>query len=246
MKKREDLKILLLQIREDVNVKAEELQSFADYAGLETNQIQTHDVFKTPNFDKSILNGFDALFVGGASEASVLEPDKYTFVESIKNLMNDTIEMNFPVFASCFGFQAAILAFGGEIIRDKENFEMGTYPMTLTGETELDPVFNNIPNHFMGISVHQEKAIKVPSHCELLAYTQDCMHAFRYEHKNFWAFQFHPELDKPRLTERLNAYKEKYTEDIAHFNKVISTLEETPHANQLVGNFTKYLLTIIK
>jgi len=243
MKKREDLKILLMQIREDDKVKEEELTSFADHAGIHKSQIKIHDVFKNPQFGASILNGFDALFVGGASEASVLEPKKYLFVESLKDLLVHAVKIDLPVFASCFGFQIAVLAFGGKIIRDTENFEMGTYPMTLTEHAQLDPVFNNIPNYFHAISVHQEKAIDLPEHCLLMAYTKDCIHSFRYEGKNFWAFQFHPELDRPRLTERLNAYKDKYTEDIDHFNSIIDHLADTPNANKLVSNFIDYILS---
>lgn len=245
MKSREELKVLLIQIREDSIVKQEELSSFARYAWLQESQISVHDVFSQPYFTSDILSGFDALFVGGASEASVSEPEKYPFVESIKDILNYAAHNNFPTFASCFGFQAAVLAFGGRILKDEQDFEMGTYPMTLTADAELDPIFKNTPNHFMGISVHQEKATELPQSCKLLAYTQHCSHAFRYQDKNFWAFQFHPELDRPCLTERLGAYRDKYTDDIEHFNNVIDSLEDTPYANKLVGNFVDYILTLL-
>ena len=61
---RKDLKILLLQIRDDANVRKEELESFAKYSELDLAQID-------------VLNGYHALYVGGASEANVLEPQKY-------------------------------------------------------------------------------------------------------------------------------------------------------------------------
>lgn len=243
MKSREELKFLLVQIREDPAVKREELASFARYGKVAIQQIHVLDVFKEPHFDISVTDGFDALFVGGASEASVSEPQKYPFVESIKKLMLHVVEQNIPTFASCFGFQAAILAFGGEIFKDAKDFEMGTYPMTLTSNASFDPLFKAIPNHFMAISVHQEKAIELPEGCELLAYTEACIHAFRYQKQDFWAFQFHPELDNPCLTERLGAYRDKYTEDAGHFDQVIASLVDTPYSNQLVGNFVDYILS---
>ena len=129
---RTELKILLLQIRDQSRVRIEEYESFISYSGLAPYQIDILNAFDTPAFDSSILNGYDALFVGGASEASVLEPDKYPFVESGIQLLQFCIEHRIPVFASCFGFQLAVLALGGDIIRDKKNYEMGTIPIQLS------------------------------------------------------------------------------------------------------------------
>lgn len=238
-----DLKILLLQIREDQSVKQEELESFARYACLEIEQFKTFNVFDQPNFGKEILDGVDALIVGGASEASVLEPEKYPFVESIQKLLNETIKTSLPVFASCFGFQAAVLALGGEILRDRSNFEMGTYPIKLTDTSKLDPIYKKIPNLFQAVSVHQEKAVQLPSNCDLLAFTDECCHSFRVKDKPFWAFQFHPELDKECLIERLGIYQKKYTEDANHFQDIIDSLKDTPHSNSLVKHFIDYIVS---
>jgi GMP synthase (glutamine-hydrolysing) len=235
------LKLLLIQIREDSVVKQEELESFAKYSDLNINQIDTIDVFKDPYF-KVDLNLYDGVFVGGASEASVSEPIKYPFVESIKKLMLECIKIDKPMFASCFGFQAAVLALKGIIIKDTQDFEMGTYPISLTEMAFDDPVFKNIHDQFFAVSVHQEKATSLPDNCQLLAYTEACCHAFKVKDKSFWAFQFHPELDKECLTQRLGIYKDKYTEDREHFEEIIANIQETPESNQLVKNFVDNVL----
>ena len=85
---RKDLKILLLQIRDDANVRKEELESFAKYSKLELNQFTVLKVFDVPKFNNDVLDGFDALYVGGASEANVLEPEKYEFVNDCISLIN--------------------------------------------------------------------------------------------------------------------------------------------------------------
>jgi len=179
--------------------------------------------------------------VGGASEASVLEIEKYPFVSSIINAMTYAIDKEIPVFASCFGFQTAILALGGKITRDTENFEMGTYPLSIDVGAHNDPILKNIPDQFIAVSVHQEKAIELPVNCQRLIYTDQCLHSFKVIGKPFWAFQFHPELDATCLTERLTAYKEKYTENTEHLTKVIESIRPTPFANKIVSNFTTYL-----
>ena len=123
---RKDLKILLLQIRDNQNVRNEEHQSFANFSKLELHQIEILNVFDTPSFKTSLLDNFDALYVGGASEANVLEPDKYPFVKNCIELLRYAAEISKPTFASCFGFQLAVLAFGGVILNKDKGYEMGT------------------------------------------------------------------------------------------------------------------------
>lgn len=243
MRCRTKLKILLLQIRENEEIIAEEQFSFARFAGIDQNQFKILNVFQNPNFGTEVLKGVDALFVGGASEASVSEPEKYPFVDSIKELLNHCVNINLPVFASCFGFQAAVLAFGGIITKDTNDFEMGTYPIQLTTEALKDPIYKNTPSGFQAVSVHQEKATELPANCELHGFTLACCHSFKVKDKPFWAFQFHPELDRECLTVRLKAYQDQYTNGDDHFNQVIASLQDVDHANNLVRNFVDYLIT---
>jgi GMP synthase (glutamine-hydrolysing) len=239
---RTELKILLLQIRDQSRVRTEEYESFISYSGLAPYQIDILNVFDTPVFDSGVLNGYDALFVGGASEASVLEPDKYPFVESGIRLLQFCVEHNVPVFASCFGFQLAVLALGGKIIRDKQGYEMGTIPIQLTELANDDPVFADISDGFHAVSVHKERAVTLPDNCELLAYTDACAHAFRVKNSPFWAFQFHPEVDQATLIERLTFFKSEYTNGDDHLDKVLAAAVETPESNSLVRKFVDGVL----
>lgn len=235
--KRSELKVLLLQIRKDHAVRAEEHSSFARYARLDLAQIEILNVFDTPDFDFSIAAQYDAIFVGGASEASVLEEAKYPFVPHSIKFLKHLIKIQKPVFASCFGYQLAVLALGGSIIRDTENFEMGTYQISLTDKASEDQLMSGIANKFWMVSCHQEKALSLPDSCELLGYTEDSTHLFKVKKAPFWAFQFHPELDLECLTTRLRAYQDKYTNGNDHFDKIIASLHETPVSNDLVAKF---------
>jgi len=231
-----------MQIRDQERVREEEYESFLAYSGLEQNQLDILNVFDIPDFGPEVLEGYDALFVGGASEASVLEPGKYPFVMPGIGLLQHCVAANIPVFASCFGFQLAVLALGGEIVRDKEDYEMGSPPIKLTDAAARDLIFHDTPNNFPAISVHQERAPELPENCELLAYTDACPHAFKVADKPFWAFQFHPEVDRETLVERLTIYKEKYTDDDGHLDKVLAETQETPESNRLVRKFVERIL----
>lgn len=239
---RSQLKILLLQIRETARVKQEELESFARYSKLDVKQFDVLNVFEQPEFPADAAHGYDALFVGGASEANVLEPEIYSFVPFAERLLLKCIEDETPVFASCFGFQLAAQALGRQIIDDKTLYEMGTVPVSLTQHAASDPVFSDVPDGFLAVSVHQQKATSPPEGCIELAYTDMCCHAFRVEGKPFWAFQFHPEVDRNILVERLTYYKKKYTDDDGHLAKVLENAQETPVSNQLIGSFVDRVL----
>lgn len=236
-----ELKVLLLQIRDTQQVRDEEFQSFVSFSGLQASQFDVLNVFDTPQFDATLVHQYDAVFVGGASEASVLEPENYPFVPYCVALLRYCNEIAKPVFASCFGFQLATLALDGEIVRDSGEFEMGTLPISLTESAKDDVVFKSVPDPFIAVSVHRERAPHLPVSCELLAYTDKCPHAFKVKDKPFWAFQFHPEVDKATLVERLTIYQSAYTDSPEQLQQVIDSALDTPESNALVRSFVEYL-----
>jgi len=241
-KNRRDLKILLMQIREDETVAAEELSSFAYHAQLDESQFDILNVFETPCFDESILTGHDSLWVGGASEANVLHPEKYPFVDSAKKLLAVCCEIELPVFASCFGFQLVVLALGGEVIDSDGGFEMGTIPISLSPDAKKDILLHDVSDGFLAVSVHKQKALKIPTNCTLLAMTEVCIHALKVINKPFWAFQFHPEVDRNILIQRLTVYKKHYTDNDNHLEQVLSQAQETPESNGLMKKFVDRVL----
>lgn len=242
MPNRNELKILLMQIRKDLRIKKQERTAFATYAGITEEQLDVLDVFATPNFDESILTNYDALFIGGTSEANVLKPNENSFLPSAYKLINHCLDKNFPVFASCFGFQMAVMALDGEILHQEEGFEMGTIPISLTNEAKDDPLHYDQPNGFYAVSVHKQKAVELPENCIMLSYTDQCIHSFRVIDKPFWGFQFHPEVSKEHLVERLGIYQDQYTENADHFTKIINNAQDTPESAALVGKFVDRVL----
>lgn len=236
------LKTLLLQIRHDEQVKREEHNSFINYSGLKYEQIDVLNVYENTNFNFNIVDSYDGLFVGGTSNANVLEPQKFPFVNKCQDMMKYCLDHDIPVFASCFGFQLAVQALGGEILHKEKDFEMGILPMKLSDAAKEDILYKDTPDNFKAITVHQEFARHEPSECTLLAYTNECCHSFKVSSKPFWAFQFHPEVDKQVLIDRLTLYKKKYTEDDGHLERILATAEETPESNILVKKFVDRVL----
>ncbi|MBC7970025.1 MAG: type 1 glutamine amidotransferase, partial [Verrucomicrobia bacterium] len=113
---RSQLKLLLLQIRDDAVTCQEELDEFIRYSQLDAKQFAVLNTFETPTFEATCIEGYDALLVGGSSDASVTQPEQYPFVDDAECLLVYCWQKSIPVFASCFGFQAAVEALGGRVI----------------------------------------------------------------------------------------------------------------------------------
>ena len=99
---------------------------------------------------------------------------------------------------------------------------MGTLPISLTAAAAKDPIMQHANDGFAAVSVHKERAVELPDTCVLLAFTAACPHAFRVEGRRFWAFQFHPELDRETLVERLTIYRSQYAADTTQLDAVLS------------------------
>lgn len=240
---RSHLKILLLQMREDDFTRQEEFDEFVRYSRLDASQFKVLDTFVTPDFEPSIVDGFDALFIGGSSDVSVIQPDIYPFIVPIKDLLIHCLEQEIPVLASCLGFQAAVAALGGQVILDKANLEMGTYQIWLTDAAADDLLFHDVPNGFWAVSGHKERALVMPEGAVLLAYSDRCpFHAFKILGKPFYGFQFHPEVDAPDMAERIIRYQSRYLDSDEQVTQILSAIQETPIANQLIQKFVDRIL----
>jgi GMP synthase (glutamine-hydrolysing) len=242
-KQRSQLRILLLQVRDDAVTLQEEFNEFVRFGQLEPHQISVLDVFKTPEFEPGCIDGYDALFVGGSSDASVTQPQKYPFIQPSKSLLAYCLQQNIPVFASCFGFQVAAEALGGKVIVDKERMEMGTFPLWLTEAAANDRLFHDVPNGFWAVSGHKERAVSLPETAILLAFSDRCpFHTFKMPGKPFYAFQFHPEVDAADLTARITRYQNRYLDGDDHLTRILQDLQDTTIANQLIEKFVDRVL----
>ena len=107
---------------------------------------------------------------------------------------------------------------------------------------EIDPVFKGVKDEFPALSIHRQYSINLPENLDLLAYTEQCLHSFKLRDKPLWAFQFHPEVDRATVFQRLAIYKKKYTESEEQFEQVLDSLVETPESHNLMLNFVNRVL----
>jgi GMP synthase (glutamine-hydrolysing) len=242
-KVRTQLRILYLQIRNDAVTCIEESQEFVRYSQLDASQITILNVFDHPSFPPHCIDSHDALFVGGSSDASVLKPEQYPFVYPAQELLKHCVDQSIPVFASCFGFQLGVQALGGKVIHDPERMEMGIYPMYLTPAADQDLLFSDIPNPFLGVSGHKERALFLPPNTTLLAFSEQCpYHAFKVVDKPFYGFQFHPEVNHHDLAARITRYQDRYLQADTDLQQILNNLHPTPESNRLIQKFVDRIL----
>jgi len=231
MKTRDELKVLLIQIRRD-DMKEHEYKCFLRYSGFNENQLIGHDVFDKEVSIKN-LEGYDAVIIGGSGEYSTLDKEVLDINEKLKKIIRWCYNNNFPYFGTCYGGHLAALALGGEVVLDKQSAETGSYLVRLTSEAREDPLFKFLPETFWAQIGHKDTITKIPDGATLLAFTDKCpVHAFTFPGKKFYATQFHAELDKEDLILRVNYYK-GYVKDKEDLEKVIAEAKDSPEAAAL-------------
>ena len=244
MKKREELKCLLVQARDDKETIEEEKREFYEFAGISPEQLDTLNLFETSEFEPSLAGNYDAIFAGGSSsEGSDFIEWKKPYVINAGKLFRYAYEHKIPTFASCGGFQIVAIELGGTVIKDEEHMEMGSYPIHLTEEGKNDPLFHDMSDGFLAISGHAKRASELPPGAVNLAFTDLCpFHAFKMPDAPFYATQFHPEVTAEDLAGRITRYKEVYLDDDEALDAVIANTEPTPEANKLIGRFVERIV----
>lgn len=239
-----DLRFLLLQVRNDDDpMRQQEVQCFSRALCCRPDQIRVFDLLGgSPTLND--LQACDAVLLGGSGDYSVVEGGSW--LPAALAAMRELVEWNKPTFASCWGFQAMTKALGGEVVTDPSRAELGSVLVRKTEAAANDPVFRNAEPQFLAQMGHQDVVTELPADSTLLASSDLVEHqAFRLKGKPIYCTQFHPELDRRALIERVEAYPQ-YVEKIAGISVEQFEAEhchETPTAKQLLRDFIdKYVV----
>jgi GMP synthase (glutamine-hydrolysing) len=157
------------------------------------------------------------------------------------DLMREIYRLARPTFASCWGFQAMARAMGGRCVHDLPNAELGTIEIELTTAGQEDPLFGTLPRRFAAQAGHEDHVTQLPQDAVLLASSARVREqAFRFTGKPIYCTQFHPELDRTAMLERVVAYPE-YVARIARvpYDEFVHGCRETPEANSLLRRFVE-------
>jgi len=207
-----DLRYLLLQVRDpDDPMRRHEVLAFAGALRCEPKQIEVVDLLHRPPGAHD-LGRADIVLLGGSGDYSVAEGGPW--LEAALDAMRELHAISKPTFASCWGFQAMARAMGGKVVTDPSRAEVGTHHVELTSEGEDDPVLGGLPGRFRAQMGHKDIVDVLPAGAVRLARSDRVANqAFRFEGRPIYCTQFHPELDRDRLLDRVRRYP-NYIEQI--------------------------------
>ncbi|MCU0959270.1 MAG: type 1 glutamine amidotransferase [Pirellulaceae bacterium] len=201
------LRFLLLQMRNAQDpIRHQEVACFVRALGCAPQQLAVFDLLAgAPT--RADLQRVDMVLLGGSGDYSVVAGGDW--LPAALAAMRELYDWSVPTFASCWGFQAMARALGGEVVTDLHRAELGTELLELTPEGRRDPVFGRLPPRFAAHMGHQDIVDRLPPQAVLLASSARVRHqAFCVPGKPIYCTQFHPELTRPTLLQRAQAYPE--------------------------------------
>jgi GMP synthase (glutamine-hydrolysing) len=233
---------LLLQARRrDDPMCNQEVTCFARALECRPDQIRVFDLISgVPTVAQ--LDEVDIVLLGGSGAFSVAEGGPW--LPAALEAMQELYELGKPTFASCWGFQAMAKALGGDVVTDTSRAELGSVEVRLTEAGSSDPLFGPLGDRFLAPMGHQDVVVRLPPEAVLLASSEKVQNqAFRLPGKPIYCTQFHPELNRAALLERVEAYPWYVAAITGDSLQVFEEkCQETPETDQLLGRFVQQLL----
>jgi len=236
----EHLRYLLLQVRNPGDrMREQEVDCFARALHCLREQIRVQDLLAgVPT--RQQLDEVDIVFLGGSGDYSVAEGGEW--LSAALAAMRELHAMAKPTFASCWGFQAISKALGGDVVTDVARAEVGTIDVRLTADGQADPLFGQLPASFPAQMGHQDIVVRLPPDAVLLASSERVQYqAYRLAGKPIYCTQFHPELNREALLERVRAYP-WYIERIAGVPADVFAdkhCHASPETDELLARFVR-------
>ena len=231
------LRFLLLQVRNaDDPMRDHERLAFARALAIQPDDCDTVDLLSTRPASTQ-LDTSDVVLLGGSGDYSATGEGEW--LDRSLDVLRELVQRNQPTFASCWGFQAMARAMGGTVVNNPDTAEVGTHQLFVTQAGRNDPVFGSLGQSFPAQMGHEDCVSVLPRGTTLLAFSERNTHqAFRVDDAPIYCTQFHPELTRTDLRQRVKAYPQ-YIERITGQTpgEFIATLEETPGAEALLQRF---------
>lgn len=214
----------------------QEVRCFARSFACGVEQIEVFDLLSgAPG--RAALDRADVVLLGGSGDYSVARGGPW--LAGALQAMATLHETDKPTFASCWGFQAMARALGGEVVTDRNRAEVGSAWLRLTEEGRRDPVFDHLDDRFQVLIGHEDIVTKLPRGATLLA-SSDLVEneAFRFDGKPIYCTQFHPELSRADIVQRLATYPSYLplanASSLEEFERMTP---ETPHSELILRRF---------
>jgi GMP synthase (glutamine-hydrolysing) len=230
-----DVKVLLVQLRIDAAMQAQERLAVCRSGHILPAQVTTvNGLEHTINIGD--LDNYNMLLVGGTGDYSIF--DRIRVKKSLLQVMKYAREINYPILGSCWGGQLLAQMFGGKVETLEARSELGSYEIHPTPYAEEDPLFYDAPDDFWAQLGHHESIVKLPKNAVGLLSSNNCpVQAFTWPGSAQYGLQLHSDLSKAELVERVTHYRANYAAEQGAFDAFLATLQESPYTDNLVAKF---------
>jgi GMP synthase (glutamine-hydrolysing) len=188
---------------------------------------------------------FAAVVITG-SPASLTAPEPW--MEASVELVREAHRIGTPVLGVCFGHQVIGAAFGGEVRRNPQGWEMGTFAVELAGGGARDPLLAGLPERFEVNLSHQDVVAPgtLPPPVRVLAGNRRAPVQVIAAGDATRGVQFHPEFDGAIVRSYLHCrYPELEADAEAraaphdHPERLLERARDCPHGEQVFANFVR-------
>jgi GMP synthase (glutamine-hydrolysing) len=233
---RRALRVLLLQIRERVDVEQQEQRCFIERCSITPDKLDAFNLVRDHRVPWDRVQAADCVIIGGAGIYSATKD--YAFSDPLADTIQRIHDAGMPLFGACWGHQFVARVLGGTVVTDDDRAEVGTFDVDLTAAAADDPVFKELPPMFAAHMGHHDHVTVLPTNCVELARTDlSPNQAYRVTGKPIYGTQFHSELSRDRLIERVEIYKDLYMPKDDEFAALKRNPTETPHAESILERF---------
>lgn len=198
---------LHLSIRDHDQAVAAEFEAICAFGGLEPGELVQLRVEQAP-LPVIHPDDYAGIIIGGGqfNTSDEVKTAVQQRVEAELGLIVETaITHGVPLLGMCYGVGVVTQQLGGIVDRTYAE-RVGSVKVSLTEAAADDRVFSTLPPRFGAFTGHKEACSQMPAGAVLLATGEQCpVQAYRVG-EAVYVTQFHPELDFPRLAERMRIY----------------------------------------
>ncbi|MFV0405566.1 MAG: glutamine amidotransferase [Propioniciclava sp.] len=151
---------------------------------------------------------YAGIIIGGG-QFNTSDEEKTEIQQRVENdlgtIVDSALTHHVPLLGMCYGVGVVTQHLGGLVDRTYPE-QAGAVEITLTEAAAHDRIFGRLPRAFNAFTGHKEACTVMPPGAVLLATGTVCpVQAFKVG-RAVYVTQFHPELDLPRLIERMHIY----------------------------------------
>lgn len=178
---------------------------------------------------------YSHVIMGGSGLVNI-SAGKHDWFGDAERIILDCGRLGVPFFGICFGMQFLAHAFGGKLLQDKANKEVGGVRVRTLATAGT--FFEFLPREFDANAVHSDFVVEVPPDFQVLGSSKKCpVHILAHRSKPLFGVQFHPEHSGASIAAGLRRYGEKYCTETELRDILASTVENGPEVESILRRF---------